>query len=887
MKQKLRDFSVPPLLTLIILGCFFMLYGLFPFGENAIAWCDMKQQVIPILLNFKDILESPDLSILYSPSNAGGMNFWGVFLFFISSPVSFLVLFWDKSDMMQMMNIMVALKMAVCALTASIFFYIKLKKVHWYHRTLLSLMYAFSGYAMLYFQNMVWLDMMYIFPVLLLGIERMTEKNKPLLYIFSLTSCMIVNFYLSYMSVMFIILASALYLLFRYPKEKRGKYILTFIISSIVSALLTAVIWLPAFVQYMGSGRGVKLTQSLSSGSFFKHCGQKLCFIFCTSAILGGIPVLLSSGRLKKRNVKYYGLLFILLFIPVIVSPINKMWHTGSYQSFPYRYGYMTTFIGLILVGTLFKRQIKPSASPKVKIIAVFLSLISVTTYILAVIWFYCNKLSEMSKYTSSLVIDKRETILVVILGIFAIIAYMLPISFYYIGFYGKHILSVFLTIIFITETFMNLSMYMGSAGKDDKLYRAVIDTSNAVSDDESYYRVKAEKKYTYANMVGATGFNSLAHYTSLTDEKYQFAMKKLGYSSYWMEVNSNCGTRLTDALLANKYSIGTFKDISAFKETVYSNSTFIFMRNDICLDVGLLLDDIDEIPETINFDNRIDIQKRLARQFLGSDNMITCYSPDTTENLEYNQLVGTHSVIKGKGDSYIGYEIDVKGTQTLYFDLFNTISTELKEKEYGSTSVYVNGQSVSDDYPNQLKNGFLELGTFRDETVNIKIVVKNNFNVRSFGVFGIDLEKLDDAVKNNVEDIDVKQENNRILANVNTDKKWLYLSIPYANGFSAKVNNKPVEIKVLNDCFMAVPLEQGENNIVFTFVPSGFKVGALASAIGLVSLIGYIILSRRKYSLPAWLSKVLNILMLIAFWGVIAVIYVMPVAVYIIFHKT
>ena len=123
-------------------------------------------------------------------------------------------------------------------------------------------------------------------------------------------------------------------------------------------------------------------------------------------------------------------------------------------------------------------------------------------------------------------------------------------------------------------------------------------------------------------------------------------------------------------------------------------------------------------------------------------------------------------------------------------------------------------------------------------------------------------------------------------MANVNTDKKWLYLSIPYANGFSAKVNNKPVEIKVLNDCFMAVPLERGENNIVFTFVPSGFKVGALASAIGLVSLIGYIILSRRKYLLPAWLSKVLNILMLIAFWGVIAVIYVMPVAVYIIFHK-
>lgn len=31
--------------------------GLYPFGDKTLAWCDMHQQVLPLLLDFKDILE--------------------------------------------------------------------------------------------------------------------------------------------------------------------------------------------------------------------------------------------------------------------------------------------------------------------------------------------------------------------------------------------------------------------------------------------------------------------------------------------------------------------------------------------------------------------------------------------------------------------------------------------------------------------------------------------------------------------------------------------------------------------------------------------------------------------------------------------------------------
>ena len=105
-------------------GLLLVLYAmkeLFPFGEFTVSWCDMNQQVVPLLCEFKDILEGKG-SLFLNLQNAGGMNFWGVFLFFISSPFTFLVAFVEKWQMMRFANILVLLKIMLCAGCASVFF---------------------------------------------------------------------------------------------------------------------------------------------------------------------------------------------------------------------------------------------------------------------------------------------------------------------------------------------------------------------------------------------------------------------------------------------------------------------------------------------------------------------------------------------------------------------------------------------------------------------------------------------------------------------------------------------------------------------------------------------------------------------------------------------
>ncbi|MBR4306226.1 MAG: hypothetical protein IKT78_05215 [Ruminiclostridium sp.] len=54
---SLMTLAIPPVIVAAILLTVYALCGMYPFGDKTLAWCDMHQQVVPLLLNFKDILE--------------------------------------------------------------------------------------------------------------------------------------------------------------------------------------------------------------------------------------------------------------------------------------------------------------------------------------------------------------------------------------------------------------------------------------------------------------------------------------------------------------------------------------------------------------------------------------------------------------------------------------------------------------------------------------------------------------------------------------------------------------------------------------------------------------------------------------------------------------
>ena len=201
MTKKNSYWAAPALVAATLLSVY-AAYGLFPFGTGTISWCDMSQQVIPFLMDLRNILTG-QANLFLNLQNAGGMNFWGVFLFFVSSPFSFLVLLVDKAQIYYFVNILLLLKMMTCSLTACGYLIRRFPRLSALQITAISIMYAFCGYTMFYYQNIVWLDVMYLFPLLLIGLEKLAEEGKPLLYTLIFAAILTVNFYLSYMSLCF------------------------------------------------------------------------------------------------------------------------------------------------------------------------------------------------------------------------------------------------------------------------------------------------------------------------------------------------------------------------------------------------------------------------------------------------------------------------------------------------------------------------------------------------------------------------------------------------------------------------------------------------------------------------------------------------------------
>ena len=166
---------LPCLGTAVLLMAVFHKYGLYPFGEGSVAWCDMSQQSVPLFADLKDVLDGKE-SLFLNMKNAGGMNFWGVFGFFLSSPLNLFVKFVDKSRIPQFMNILVTVKLSLSSLTACIYFRLCHKRLNRLECSVFAVMYGLCAYGLMYYQNQMWLDVMYLFPLLMVSAEHLFKR---------------------------------------------------------------------------------------------------------------------------------------------------------------------------------------------------------------------------------------------------------------------------------------------------------------------------------------------------------------------------------------------------------------------------------------------------------------------------------------------------------------------------------------------------------------------------------------------------------------------------------------------------------------------------------------------------------------------------------------
>ena len=886
--------TAAPLLTAVFLLFFYALANYYPFGSGVISWCDMDQQVVPLLLNLKDIL-SGDGSDLYSFSNAGGMNFWGVFFFFIASPFSLLVAFVPKNQLLSFMNILVLLKLATCSFTATLYFLRTKHRLPPLLALLFGLFYAFSGYGLLFYQNMIWLDMMYLFPLLLLSFEHLLSRQKATPYVLALSAMMVVNYYIGYMVVLFTMLYFGV-ALFSLPGEGRKAAAIRFLTASFIAALLTAVVWLPSFLQYLSSGRDISMIESLLQSDLYTHYETTLALLLPSSSAIVITLYGLTRQPLQRGQLKSYLLLALLLFLPIIFEPINKMWHTGNYQSFPMRYGFMTTFMLLTVASQLLMQAAHPTKTTAVqfhrpmgkRLVTIILLFIGIGLFMVFTHFYIQGNIDALTSYSRSLwgSIESLK-------GLFLL--FLLAGTLYFILFrglcHGRFRVTLFTfgcLLVFFTETYANTQVYMFSSDYDWHLQRyenamALSEFTPSKEESNEFYRVKLRQKYFDVNLVGGLGFPSLSHYTSLTSQDYMFAMKKLGYSSYWMEVGGYDGSLLSDAALSIAYDIHWFAE----EPSVFQSQQFYISETPFYLPLGLSTDEsLEDTNDLVSY-SRLEVQELLfSKLFPDFSSPYTSYTPTAAEGCGVYMDAWDQYQIELQDDYELGhfrYIIDVTDRQTIYFDCFDQLSNELTEHINGSFHIAVNGILIEESYPSQLNNGFVNLGTFEQETVEIDVQVLQSVTCNSFGVFGIDHRQLGAAI-DYAETLDLQTGDRSIQGTFHTDTaKTVFLSIPFDKGWTIEIDGQPAKLSQAFLGFMSFTVEPGSHTVKLTYLPPGFPLGLTLTLLAGFFCILIKILQKRC---PQRIAAIMNspllqtlsvYLVKILFIAVLVIVYILP----------
>ncbi len=871
-------FILPPVIVLIAMLVTFKTNDLYPFADNTIAWCDMEQQVIPLFLQFKDVLAGKE-GFFFSFKNASGMNFYGVFFFFLASPFTFLVAFVDKSEIALFCNVLVLLKMCTCALTASLYFYKKNRNAPILN-IFLSVLYAYSGYMMMYYQNIMWLDVAYLFPLLLLGLEKLQE-GKRVLFIIALSATITVNYYLGYMIVVFLLLYAFVWGLL----SKDKKFGFRFVQSCFLAALLTAVVWLPSFWQYLSSGRTTSIIGNLKNSSVITSYQTALPTVF---SVLFLFPFALTQKETKDQRLRL--ILFIATLVPLVFEPINKMWQTGSYMSFPTRYAFITIFLCLSLAFDGMGKVVKTGESegtdckqnwknelPRYAVSAVFL-LISIAYYFFS--RSYTKKNVEiMDQYSSTLWGNSQSFEALLSLYAIALLVGVVGFILWRFRLFKPVFLWLSVGVMMLSELYVAPMTYMLTPAHNVDWHQQVVELADQIEDD-GFYRVKTDKEYSGhdfdVNLMGGLGYNALGHYTSLTKQNYMQTIKRFGYTSYWMEVGNSGGTIVTDALLSIKYQISTQRS----DEDVYQGSYFRISEKEDYLPLGVVAKrDIISLEKERTDLTRGETQEILYGDFFGTDGITVQELADAkAQNLTVTKE-GEKYRLKPKGsnaNASLTFTLSLKAASTVYFSAFDENTNALKQAINEKFSVQTNGYSDS-KYPEQKQNGILDLGE-HSKSVTVKIGVKSETLVKEMSVIAVENDKTYDYIAQTpTVDLTVKKGKLRGRYEANGGE-CVFLSIPYDKGTSLKINGKSAKLYEVYGGFTAFYLKEGQNDVKISFRPQGFALGLFISLVGEgLALWGIWIWKRKRNQ-----EKSYPVLENIAYYGTIAVGALVVLLVYI-----
>ena len=360
-REQQKGMLITAGIVLLSLFIVFIADGFFPFGSGSVAALDLNSQYLPLLYRFYDIVTGTK-NVAVDLHIGGGINLYSDSLTELINPFNYILPIFGRANLYKAVNILVILYSMAASLSAYYVLNRISDKTERYLKIALSVTYGMSYYMAYQYEIIRWMYIVVLFPFLYLALKRLLEAKKPFAFIFLLAYIFVLSLQFGIQLCMFSFVYSICFILNENREGKKlnidaHKCLLTGILL-IASVLLSGFSTYPAVMNILSSARS---TQNSSVLTVITHHGldnlPERILEISNPVVLGmffAMVLILKKDTITAlRRSKTVVAAMIVMIVSVIIEPVNLLWHLGSYQCFPVRYGYTVVWLGIILVTEL------------------------------------------------------------------------------------------------------------------------------------------------------------------------------------------------------------------------------------------------------------------------------------------------------------------------------------------------------------------------------------------------------------------------------------------------------------------------------------------------------------------------------------------------------
>lgn len=783
--------------------------GVYPFGDNCILHIDMYHQYCPFFTEFLNKLQTGG-SLQYSWNLGLGSDFVSLYAYYLASPLNFLILLCPKSHVIEFMTLLIILKISASGLT--FFLYIRhhykligkdgrMHKNQMVPALVFSTAYALSGFVAAYSWDIMWMDCIALFPLIMIGLERLVQEKKAGLYYITLALCIFCNYYISIMICIFLVFAFAL--LFFSQKKGKGGAILRFGWYSLLAGASSAILLLPeiAVLSVSGSaeggfpktaefyfnilaelGRGATVTSVYTGNDHWPNL-----YAGAFSLFLVWIYVLNRRISWKEKVPRIAMLVFFL--VSFAENQLDYIWHGMHFpQALPGRQSFLYSFV-LLSIGFAAVRKRKGTRIWHIAVAAI------VSMALLLVAGWYGEE-------------TVTEPVSLVITALFICVYAVAFVLTKITGKKKRQIFAEFAVFVAVAELAVNMAATgFGTTSRvayteKQADYEKLLEMAKEDNEETGggFYRVEDTGRKT-KNDDSLYGYASATIFSSLMNLDVSHLFQSLFMEGGKNFYCYNGATPLSSSLFSVKYMLSD----SALEESPYrtlvggSGKSFLY-RNNFSLPLGFVMD------EQAIADWNSSTAERMASlnsftSALGAEGQMLYPATYVTDTNAGDTTID----IAEDGYYYADYESCTSDTLTVN-------RSDGWTKQYSKTShryLIELGECKAGDEIHIL-NSNMESIEFEVYQLNEKVVQQ------AFDTLNAQTMQLTDMTDRKIEGKIQVQNAGRLI-----------LSVPADEGWTLYVDGKETEIEPLADALVGVHLEKGSHTIKLCYTTPGVKAGA------------------------------------------------------------